>query len=180
MRTLPTCFTLVLALAVLIAPGGQAQSAQGAAKAPAGMAVSVTTPRSEQFARTVVATGSVYAWQEAVIGPEVGGYRVAEVRVDVGDKVRKGQELVRLADEMLAAEVASKKAAKAQADAQLITASSNLRRAESLEGSGAVSAHGARAPEERRSRRARASGSGRVGSHRRGTQTPLHARRCAR
>ena len=86
-------------------------------KAPAGMAVSITTPRSEQFARTVVATGSVYAWQEAVIGSEVGGYRVAQVRVDVGDKVRKGQELVRLADEMVAAEVASKKAAKAQADA---------------------------------------------------------------
>ena len=79
------------------------------------MAVSVTTPRAEQFARTVVATGSIYAWQEAIIGPEVGGYRVAEVNVDVGDKVRKGQELVRLSAEMLEAEVASKRAAKAQA-----------------------------------------------------------------
>jgi RND family efflux transporter MFP subunit len=140
MRTLPTYFTLALALTLLAAPATQAQSGKGGAKAPAGMAVTVTTPRSEQFARTVVATGSVYAWQEAVIGSEVGGYRVAEVRVDVGDKVRKGQELVRLADEMVAAEVASKKAAKAQADAQLITASSNLQRAESLAGSGAVSA----------------------------------------
>jgi HlyD family secretion protein len=103
------------------------------------LAVSVTSPRAEQFARTVVATGSVYAWQEAVIGSEVGGYRVAAVHVDVGDKVRKGQELVRLAGEMLTAEAASKKAAKAQADAQLITASSNLRRAESILTSGAVS-----------------------------------------
>ena len=140
MRTLPTYFTLFLA-ALLSATGAYAQSSKEGAKPPAaGMAVSVTKPRSEQFARTVVATGSVYAWQEAVIGPEVGGYRVAEVRVDVGDKVRKGQALVRLADEMAAAEVASKRAAKAQADAQLITASSNLRRAESLDGSGAVSA----------------------------------------
>jgi RND family efflux transporter MFP subunit len=40
---------------------------------------------------------------------------------------------------MLTAEVASKKAAKAQAEAQLINAAANLRRAESLEGSGAVS-----------------------------------------
>jgi RND family efflux transporter MFP subunit len=104
------------------------------------MAVSVTLPRAEQFSRTVVATGSVFAWQEAIIGPEVGGYRVAEVRVDVGDKVRKGQLLVRLSDEMLVAELASKKAAKAQADAQLINAASNLRRAESLGDSGAVSA----------------------------------------
>lgn len=144
MRTLPTCFTSLVGALVagcLVAAVAQAQSGKDGAKAPAaGMAVSVTMPRSEQFARTVVATGSVYAWQEAVIGSEVGGYRVAEVRVDVGDKVRKGQELVRLADEMVSAEVASKKAAKAQADAQLITASSNLRRAESLEGSGAVSA----------------------------------------
>ena len=137
MRTLSTCFTCFLG-ALVVATAVQAQAPK--AKAPAGMAVSITKPRLEQFARTVVATGSVYAWQEAVIGSEVGGYRVADVRVDVGDKVRKGQELVRLADEMVAAEVASKRAAKAQADAQLITASSNLRRAESLEGSGAVSA----------------------------------------
>jgi len=127
-------FTYVLAL-LAVAPA----FAQAPAK-NAGLAVSVTLPRAEQFSRTVVATGSVYAWQEAVIGSEVGGYRVAEVRVDVGDKVRKGQELVRLADELLLAELASKKAAKAQADAQLINASANLRRAESLEGSGAVSA----------------------------------------
>ena len=137
MATLRTHFTslaagLVFAAAAVPAPGQ-------AAKGGTGMAVSVTTPRSEQFSRTVVATGSVFAWQEAIISSEVGGYRIAQVRVDVGDKVRKGQEIVRLADEMLTAELASKKAAKAQADAQLINAASNLRRAESLEGSGAVS-----------------------------------------
>jgi RND family efflux transporter MFP subunit len=144
MRTLSTNFTAVVAATLAATLAAIALPAFAAAPAaPAknsGLAVSITTPRAEQFSRTVVATGSVYAWQEAVISPEVGGYRVAEVRVDVGDKVRKGQELVRLSGEMLTAELASKKAAKAQADAQLINASSNLRRAESLEGSGAVSA----------------------------------------
>ena len=120
-------------LSLPAAAQAQAQKNTGA------LAVSVTSPRAEQFARTVVATGSVYAWQEAVIGSEVGGYRVAAVNVDVGDKIRKGQELVRLAGEMLMAEVASKKAAQAQADAQLITTASNLRRAESILTSGAVS-----------------------------------------
>jgi HlyD family secretion protein len=136
-----TVATLVFSAALLVAtpPHARAQAPAEATKG-GGMAVSVTRPRTEQFSRTVVATGSVFAWQEAVIGSEVGGYRVAEVRVDVGDRVRKGQELVRLADELLAAEVASRRAAKAQAEAQLVTASSNLRRAESLEGSGAVSA----------------------------------------
>lgn len=140
-RRLHAAAVLVSAVASLagILPEARAQAAAEATKG-GGMAVSVTRLRTEQVSRTVVATGSVFAWQEAVIGAEVGGYRVAEVHVDVGDKVRKGQELVRLSDELLAAEVASKKAAKAQADALLITASSNLRRAESLESSGAVSA----------------------------------------
>jgi HlyD family secretion protein len=151
MRTLPAGLTIrpaaligaaLLAAAAIaaVALPASAQAPKGGEKSSSGMAVSVTTPRAEQFSRTVVATGSVFAWQEAIISSEVGGYRVAEVRVDVGDKVRKGQELVRFADEMPAAEVASKKAAKAQAEAQLINASSNLRRAESLDGSGAVSA----------------------------------------
>ena len=136
MRTLHSIF--LAALAATLATGSLPAAAQ-APSAKNALSVSVTSPRAEQFARTVVATGSVYAWQEAVIGSEVGGYRVAAVNVDVGDKVRKGQELVRLAGEMLTAEVASKKAAKAQADAQLITAASNLRRAESILNSGAVS-----------------------------------------
>jgi HlyD family secretion protein len=127
-------FAVAIVTALPLAAFAQAQ------KGNTGLAVSVTAPRQEEFARTIVATGSVYAWQEAIIGAEVGGYRVAAVNVDVGDKVRKGQELVRLAGDLLAAEVASKKAAKAQADAQLITAASNLRRAESIMASGAVSA----------------------------------------
>lgn len=137
MSTFKTILSAALSgfvIAVAQTAGAAAPAAENGA-----LAVSVTSPRAEQFARTVVATGSVYAWQEAVISSEVGGYRVAAVNVDVGDKVRKGQELVRLAAEMLNAEVASKKAAKAQADAQLITAASNLRRAESILTSGAVS-----------------------------------------
>ena len=103
------------------------------------MAVSVTTPQSSALTRTLVATGSVYAWQEAIIGPEVGGYRVAAVNVDVGDRVKKGQELVRLSDELLVADVNSKLAAKAQADAQLITASADRRRGDLVRESGALS-----------------------------------------
>jgi RND family efflux transporter MFP subunit len=103
------------------------------------LAVSVTTPTSSALIRTLVATGSVFAWQEAVIGPEVGGYRVAAVNVDVGDKVKRGQELVRLSDDLLAADVNSKRASKTQADAQLVTASSDRRRGDSLKDSGALS-----------------------------------------
>ena len=92
-----------------------------------------------QVARGVTANGTVYAWQEIVIGPEVGGYRVAAVNVDVGDRVRKGQELVRLAEDLLAAEVASKRANLEQAQATLENAAAAYRRAQSLSGSGALS-----------------------------------------
>ncbi|HVY81010.1 MAG TPA: efflux RND transporter periplasmic adaptor subunit, partial [Steroidobacteraceae bacterium] len=136
MRILHSFFIATLVASVTCAARPAAAQTRAGSSS---LAVSVTTPRTEQFARTVVATGSVYAWQEAVIGSEVGGYRVAAVNVDIGDKVRKGQELVRLASDLLAAEVAAKRAAKAQADAQLITATSNLRRAESILNSGAVS-----------------------------------------
>src|SRR5215469_1117298 len=115
-----------LLAAVVIVPAFSGITAKAETRAVAGaqknaLAVSVTTPKSAALVRTLVATGSVYAWQEAVIGPEVGGYRVAAVNVDIGDQVKRGQELVRLSDELLMADVNSKRAAKTQAEAQLVT-----------------------------------------------------------
>ena len=59
-------------------------------------------------------TGSVFAWQDVIIASEVGGYRVGEVFVDVGDHVKKGQRLVALSKALLQAEVATKDAVLAQ------------------------------------------------------------------
>jgi HlyD family secretion protein len=137
--------SILLVVTVLAAGAGcssraDAQQQRKGAAAANALPVSITTARSEALARTIVATGSIHPWQEAVIAPEVGGYRVAAVNVDVGDKVKKGQELVRLSADMLNAEVASKRASHMQAQAQLVNATANLRRAESLKGSGAVSA----------------------------------------
>jgi RND family efflux transporter MFP subunit len=76
--------------------------------------------------------GSVYAWQDVIISSEVGGYRVAEVLVDVGDRVRKGQRLVSLSKALLEAEVATKQAALRQREAELMNAQSSLERGQSL------------------------------------------------
>lgn len=110
------------------------------AATPAALTVTVTTLETAKLARSMVANGTVFPWQEIIIGPEVGGYRVANVRVDVGDRVRKGQELVRLADDLLSAEVSSKRASVQQAQAALTNAASALRRAEPLATSGVLSA----------------------------------------
>jgi multidrug efflux pump subunit AcrA (membrane-fusion protein) len=63
-----------------------------------------------ELTRTISMNGSVQAWQDVIISSEVGGYRVAEVLVDVGDRVRKGQLLVSLSTALLEAEVATKQA----------------------------------------------------------------------
>ena len=96
--------------------------------------------KSEDIVRTVPATGSIYPWQEVIIGAEVGGYRVAEVLVDVGTRVAKGQPLVRLAGDMLQADLDSKRAALRSAQASEVNAAAALRRGEQVQTSGALSA----------------------------------------
>jgi HlyD family secretion protein len=105
----------------------------------AAMTVTATTLASIELARGVIANGSIFPWQEIIVGPEVGGYRVAAVNVDVGDQVKRGQELVRLHDELLASDVASKRANVQQAQATLENAAAAYRRARSLTVSGALS-----------------------------------------
>ncbi|HUK02532.1 MAG TPA: efflux RND transporter periplasmic adaptor subunit [Steroidobacteraceae bacterium] len=118
--------------------GALARAAEPAAPPPA-LTVTSASVRSVEIARTITANGSMQAWQDVVIGPEVGGYRVAAVLVDVGDKVRKGQELVRLSADLLEADVATKHASLKEAEAQLIVAAAANRRAESVSSQGVYS-----------------------------------------
>jgi RND family efflux transporter MFP subunit len=111
-------------------------------KTPTAAALTITTVpvQNKELVRTVPATGSIYPWQEVIIGAEVGGYRVAEVLVDVGTRVTKGQPLVRLSSDMLQADLNSKRAALRSAEAGQINAAAALRRGESISTSGALSA----------------------------------------
>jgi RND family efflux transporter MFP subunit len=116
-----------------------AQKKNAPPAAPAALTVTAAQVRAIEIPRTVTANGSIHAWQEVIIGPEVGGYRVARVNVDVGDRVRRGQELVRLSADMLDAEVSSKRAALKRAEAQLVIAQAAHRRALSVVSSGVYS-----------------------------------------
>jgi RND family efflux transporter MFP subunit len=131
--------TVVLLAALILVLRGASNRAHAPVAAAAAQAVTTKTLETMQISRGVTANGTVYAWQEIVVGPEVGGYRVAAVNVEVGDRVRKGQELVQLAEDLLAAEVASQRANVEQAQASLENAESAYRRAHSLSGSGALS-----------------------------------------
>ena len=85
-----------------------------------------------ELARTISLDRKSTRWQEVIIAPEVGGYRVADVYVDVGDHVKKGQKLVELSTALLEAEVASKRAMLQQRQAELTNSQAALDRGESL------------------------------------------------
>lgn len=129
---------LAAALAAGGAPAGaRAQGAQG--QGSVAQAVVAAQPQSSQLTRTLTANGSIYAWQEIVVAPEVGGYQVAAVNVEIGDRVRRGQELVRLSSDLLASQVQVERASVAQAQALLNNARAALQRGEAISSSGALS-----------------------------------------
>jgi RND family efflux transporter MFP subunit len=104
-------------------------------------ALTVTTerPAPASLPVSLAANGNVAPWQEAVIGSESGGLRLAEVRVNVGDIVKKGQVLAVFASESVNADVEQARAALQEAQANAAAAQSDAKRARNLESSGALS-----------------------------------------
>lgn len=80
------------------------------------------------MARPVVGDGSVLPWQELVVGNEASGLRVAEVAVEEGERVAKGQLLVRLDDSVLRAQRDQYAAGIEEAQSALVLARQDLER----------------------------------------------------
>ncbi|MGC3962891.1 MAG: efflux RND transporter periplasmic adaptor subunit [Rhodocyclaceae bacterium] len=87
----------------------------------------------------LAASGSIVAWQEALIGAETGGLRVAALHADVGDTVRRGQLLAELARDTVEADLRRYEAALASARASLVQARANASRAREVKDTGALS-----------------------------------------
>lgn len=112
--------------------------AQPAAK-PA-LTVNLVTPQKLEWSAQITASGSIAAWQEAIIGAEIGGLRLDEVTVNVGDRVKRGQVLARMQRDGMEAELAQTRASLNEAEAALLEAKTNADRARKIENSGAFSA----------------------------------------
>ncbi|HWX02807.1 efflux RND transporter periplasmic adaptor subunit [Collimonas sp.] len=110
-----------------------------ASKPKASLTVTTTKAQSADWPLTLSANGSIAAWQEAVVGSELGGLQLAEVRVNVGDIVKRGQVLARFSNDSVEAQVAQQKAAVEEAKAALSEADANAERARTLVNSGALS-----------------------------------------
>lgn len=110
-----------------------------AAPAKPALTVTVTQPQAGNLPLKISANGNIAAWQEASVGTEANGLRLAEVRANVGDVVKKGQVLAVFAADTVRADVAQAKAAVAEAEATLAEAAANAQRARDLQPAGALS-----------------------------------------
>jgi RND family efflux transporter MFP subunit len=124
-----------------IAPGSRAaQDNKAPATAKPSLTVTTAVPRRVELPVTLSANGNIVAWQEASVGAETGGQRLTDVKVNVGDRVHKGQVLATFAGDTLRAEAAQARAALAEAEAAAAEAAANAERARGLQTTGALSA----------------------------------------
>jgi HlyD family secretion protein len=149
MTTMPTSTRLLLvttpiavALAAVLVTFAVHAADKPAASAPAkpALTVTVTSPQVASVPLKIAANGNITAWQEASVGTEANGLRLADVKVNVGDVVKRGQLLASFAADTMAAELAQTRAAVAEAEATLAEAAANAQRARELQATGALSA----------------------------------------
>lgn len=124
--------------AIDVAAGTHRAPGAAAVARPA-LTVTLVKPRREQWPLTLAAQGNIAAWQEAAVGAELSGFRITEVLVNVGDRVRKGQPLARVNAESVDAERSQARAAVAEAEAVLAEAQVNAARSRDLAAKGFVS-----------------------------------------
>lgn len=96
------------------------------------MVVTVAPPKRELLPVQVQADGDVVAWQEASIASESNSLTLAEVLVDVGDTVKRGQPLARFNGKIVAEDVAQARASLVEAQANAEEARANAERARRL------------------------------------------------
>ncbi len=116
-------------------------------------AVSVVKAAQVDFTELVTVSGSLVPRDEILVAPEVEGFRVLDLNVDAGDRVKRGDVLATLVQESLDAQLAQNDAALARAEAaisqtesqiteataRLTEANANFERAKPLKNSGFLS-----------------------------------------
>ena len=133
LQTLSLVTLLTLGLAACQKPEARETEAQRA------RAVNVVSVATRSIEGSLTAAGSLVAREEAAASAEITGYRVAEVLVDQGTWVRKGQPLARLDGALLSAQVDQQRALAAQSAINAEQAEAQAARVVGLDGQGVLS-----------------------------------------
>jgi len=128
----------VACAALLVATRSAAQSTPSPAAPPA-LTVKRTVATAQQWPQALNAVGSIAAWQEVVIGAEIGGQRLSRLLVDVGDRVKKGQLLAQLSPGTLEADLNATRAALQEAEVSAAETGRAADRARALQGTEVLS-----------------------------------------
>ncbi len=100
------------------------------------LTVTLAAPQSGALAQRLQANGALAAWQEAVVGAEANGLKITEVRVNVGDRVQRGDVLATLQSDTLRAELAQAEGSLAEATANAQETKLQAERARALQQQG--------------------------------------------
>jgi RND family efflux transporter MFP subunit len=130
---------LALALTPALADAPKPKSAQGAP------AVTVVKAAERELVERAIVTGTLVPREEILVAPEVEGFRIAEVLVEEGSVVKKGEVLARLSRDILETLLAQNAATRIRAEAAIAQARSNIVQAEAAQVEAAQALERARA-----------------------------------
>jgi len=102
-------------------------------------AVRVSTVEMRPMAGGLTASGLLVSREEAAVNPELSGYRVAKVFVEVDARVSEGQPLAQLDDTLLKSQIAQQTALVAQQQVAADQAASQAHDVEGLDSQGVLS-----------------------------------------
>jgi HlyD family secretion protein len=137
MRIVATAAALIL-LAACSAREDAQDTAARARASPSARTVFAARIETASIGGDLSASGRFVAREEAVVGAEVGGYRVQRVLAEAGDTVGRGQLLAVLDGELLGGDAARARAALASAEVLLERARSEAARVHALDGTGVL------------------------------------------
>lgn len=141
LRSIAAGVSVAVALA-LSACGGKSEEgkSKAAAQGSAALTVELAQVVRAPLARAVQVSGAVAAWQDMQLGVELSGVRIADVKVEVGDRVRKGDVLVTLDARTLDSELQMAEASLSEARAGVLLARTQLDRGDALKAQKLISA----------------------------------------
>lgn len=128
---------VVSAMSALMADKAPAQATTAQAARPA-LIVSAAPPKNVVWPITLVANGNIAPWKEAMVSAEIGGLKLNNINVNVGDLVHKDQVLAQLSRDTLTQDLAQQNAMVEEAEAMLSEFKADANRARSIQKPGTL------------------------------------------